>query len=130
MEKPNIVLRIFRKHDQRHKKAFTCSYPNCPKSGQGQGFGTINDLNRHIRSKHQEAEADGRPSQVFSCHFPECQEKVRKFTRPDNYGVHLNRCHGMNKVDIKGIIQRLVQCEQYQVAQLTSGLKEKEPVSA
>ncbi|KFY13413.1 hypothetical protein V492_03297 [Pseudogymnoascus sp. VKM F-4246] len=95
-----------RKHDQRHKKPFICSYPNCLGSGKGLGFGTINDLERHIKSKHREGEVFGRPVQLFSCHFRECQEKDRKFTRSDNYGVHLQRCHGMKKDMIRGLIQR------------------------
>ncbi|ELR04044.1 hypothetical protein VC83_06124 [Pseudogymnoascus destructans] len=97
---------VLRKHDLRHKKPFICSYPDCPGSGHGQGFGTVNDLDRHIRSKHPEGKVSGRPIQLFSCHFSECQEKGRKFTRSDNFGVHLDRCHGMEKDEIKGIIQR------------------------
>ncbi|KFZ18833.1 hypothetical protein V501_00998 [Pseudogymnoascus sp. VKM F-4519 (FW-2642)] len=98
---------VLRKHYLRHKKPFICPYPDCPGSGHGQGFGTVNDLDRHIRSKHPEGEVSGRrPIQVFSCHFSECQEKGRKFTRSDNFGVHLNRCHGLNGDEVKGIIRR------------------------
>ncbi|KFY49018.1 hypothetical protein V495_00831 [Pseudogymnoascus sp. VKM F-4514 (FW-929)] len=89
-----------RKHDQRHRKPYICQYPNCPGSGQGQGFGTVNDLDRHIRSKHREQD-------VLFCHFSECQEKGRKFTRSDNFGVHLTRCHGIEKDEVKEIIQRI-----------------------
>ncbi|KFX94293.1 hypothetical protein O988_06384 [Pseudogymnoascus sp. VKM F-3808] len=88
-----------RKHDQRHRKPYICDYPNCPGSGQGQGFGTVNDLDRHIRSKHRERD-------VLFCHFSGCQEKGRKFTRSDNFGVHLTRCHGIEKDEVKEIIQR------------------------
>ncbi|OBT71389.1 hypothetical protein VF21_09488 [Pseudogymnoascus sp. 05NY08] len=104
---------VLRKHYQRHKKPFICPHPGCPGSGRGQGFGTTNDLDRHIRSKHPEGEVSGRPIQVFSCHFSECQEKGRKFTRSDNFGVHLDRCHGMNKDEIRGIIRR--KKEQYRL---------------
>ncbi|KFY21647.1 hypothetical protein V493_07240 [Pseudogymnoascus sp. VKM F-4281 (FW-2241)] len=95
-----------RKHDQRHRKPFICPHIGCLGSGNGQGFGTINDLERHIGSKHRKGEVFGRPNQVFSCHFSECRDRGRTFTRSDNFGVHLNRCHGMNKDEIKGIIQR------------------------
>ncbi|KFY02671.1 hypothetical protein O988_01997 [Pseudogymnoascus sp. VKM F-3808] len=43
-----------RKHNERHKKPYICQYPNRLGNGQGQGFGTMNDLNRHARSKHLE----------------------------------------------------------------------------
>ncbi|KFZ11123.1 hypothetical protein V502_07746 [Pseudogymnoascus sp. VKM F-4520 (FW-2644)] len=114
-----------RKHDQRHKKPFICSYSGCPGSGQGQGFGTANDLDRHIRSKHREGEVYGRPSQLFSCHFSECQEKGREFTRSDNFGVHLDRCHGMKRDEIKGIIRR--KKEQYRLGGPSDRPQERGP---
>ncbi|OBT69220.1 hypothetical protein VE03_01842 [Pseudogymnoascus sp. 23342-1-I1] len=114
-----------RKHDQRHRKPFICPHSGCPGSGHGQGFGTANDLDRHIRSKHGDGEAYGRPCQMFSCHFSECQDKGRKFTRSDNYGVHLNKCHGMKKDEIKGIIQR--KKEQYRLGAPSHIPQERSP---
>ncbi|KFY87681.1 hypothetical protein V498_07058 [Pseudogymnoascus sp. VKM F-4517 (FW-2822)] len=114
-----------RKHDQRHRKPFKCPHPGCPGSGNGQGFGTVNDLDRHTRSKHGDGEVYGLPCQVFSCHFRECQEKGRKFTRSDNYGVHLNKCHGMKKDDIKRIIQR--KKEQYRLGDPSQRPQERSP---
>lgn len=101
IEKLKVVLNVSRKHYQRHRTPHVCPYPNCPGRGHGLGFSTVRDLDRHIRSKHQE-------QGVLFCHFGECQEKGKKFTRSDNFRVHLNRCHGIGKDEIEGIIQRSV----------------------
>jgi hypothetical protein len=101
VEKLEVVLNVSRKHYQRHRRPHFCQYSGCPRSRHGLGFSTDRDLDQHIRSKHQQ-------QGVLFCHFSECQEKGRKFIRSDNFGVHLNRVHGIGKDEIKEIIQRSV----------------------
>ncbi|KFX99399.1 hypothetical protein V490_01813 [Pseudogymnoascus sp. VKM F-3557] len=98
----NKVVRTqsaLRKHFERHSRPHVCPYSNCLGSGAGRGFGTVNELDRHIRSKHQKQD-------VLLCHFSACKEKGRKFTRSDNFRVHLNRYHGIGKDEAKEIVQR------------------------
>lgn len=44
---------MYRKHVLRHEKPFLCDVDGCPKSKNGEGFTTPNDLDRHRRTKHK-----------------------------------------------------------------------------
>ena len=72
---------------RRHKKAFRCSEPGCPRKD---GFGTQNDLDRHINCKHK-TKANG---MVFKCFGRNCTRKGQLFPRKDNFKQHLSRTHG------------------------------------
>ncbi|KAI1439223.1 hypothetical protein GGR50DRAFT_690571 [Xylaria sp. CBS 124048] len=76
-----------RKHDQRHKKPFKCLIAGCTRK---QGFGTENDLIRHKRSVHPEADT---PGKRYACSMGSCEHKFKTWPRADNFKSHLQRMH-------------------------------------
>ncbi|KAJ6258706.1 hypothetical protein Dda_6756 [Drechslerella dactyloides] len=55
---------------------------------EGNGFTTLNDLERHGRSKH------GDDGQYIECRHPYCPDIGKRFPRRDNFIDHFWRVHG------------------------------------
>lgn len=85
---PWLQILILLSRRNRPEKRYLCDYPNCPRSVEGQGFTTLNDLERHGRSIHNEA------GQYIICHEPGCPEREKYFPRRDNFIDHWWRVHG------------------------------------
>ncbi|KAK1983271.1 hypothetical protein LZ30DRAFT_11054 [Colletotrichum cereale] len=75
------------KHDQRHRKAYICDVSGCTRK---EGFGTLNDLDRHKGSVHP---AIFNVGPRFRCHVGSCQTKDKIWPRADNFRQHLRRVH-------------------------------------
>ncbi|PSR85905.1 hypothetical protein BD289DRAFT_248150 [Coniella lustricola] len=76
-----------KKHWQRHKKPFRCPITDCSRS---LGFSTSNDLHRHVRSRHPDAD----PKAVFyRCPVRNCRSEDKRWPRADNFKQHLKRVH-------------------------------------
>lgn len=75
------------KHKQRHEKPFVCPEPNCTRKV---GFGTQNDLARHLQSVHS---ADGIK---YRCTLGTCRNKEKNWPRADNFKSHLKRVHNIH----------------------------------
>ncbi|KAL2148697.1 hypothetical protein VTH82DRAFT_1844 [Thermothelomyces myriococcoides] len=78
-----------KKHEARHNKPWKCSYPNCQK-----GFGTKNDLDRHMKGVHKHYTSD---TTVYRCTLDQCKDKEKDWSRLDNFRQHLKRAHGLEK---------------------------------
>ncbi|KAF6833898.1 C2H2 type zinc finger domain protein [Colletotrichum musicola] len=76
------------KSELKHRKAFKCEVPGCTRKD---GFGTLNDLERHRTSVHRELFGGG---QKFSCNIDQCAAKEKMWPRADNFRQHLKRVHG------------------------------------
>ncbi|TAQ90353.1 hypothetical protein B7494_g1332 [Chlorociboria aeruginascens] len=76
-----------RKHILRHNKPFICKISGCSRT---EGFGTTNDLERHIKSKHALTPL---PEKRFRCLVPGCKSKDKSWPRLDNFRSHLKRVH-------------------------------------
>ncbi|OLN85866.1 Zinc finger protein GLI1, partial [Colletotrichum chlorophyti] len=75
------------KHNQRHRKAHICDVPGCNRK---EGFGTMNDLDRHRSSVHPEVFSGGLR---YRCHLGQCITKKKIWPRADNFRQHLKRVH-------------------------------------
>jgi len=75
------------KHNQRHRKAYICNVSGCTRK---EGFGTLNDLDRHKGSVHPDVFNAG---PRFRCHIGSCQTKDKIWPRADNFRQHLKRMH-------------------------------------
>ncbi|KAK2003183.1 hypothetical protein LX36DRAFT_724995 [Colletotrichum falcatum] len=75
------------KHNQRHRKAYICDVAGCTRK---EGFGTLNDLDRHKGSVHPDVCNVG---PRFRCHVGSCQTKDKIWPRADNFRQHLKRVH-------------------------------------
>ncbi|TKW49021.1 hypothetical protein CTA1_111 [Colletotrichum tanaceti] len=75
------------KHHQRHLKAHKCDVPGCART---EGFGTLNDLDRHKGSVHPGV-FNGGPR--YRCIIGPCQTKDKIWPRADNFRQHLKRVH-------------------------------------
>ncbi|KAK2065193.1 hypothetical protein LY76DRAFT_600386 [Colletotrichum caudatum] len=75
------------KHNQRHLKAFRCNVSGCTRK---EGFGTLNDLDRHKGSVHPDVCNVG---PRFRCHLGPCHTKDKIWPRADNFRQHLKRVH-------------------------------------
>jgi len=89
-----------KKHMYRHEKPFKCDFPSC---GRSTGFSTVNDLERHKRSKH--------PSSVTSktqyrCVATPCKSKDKLWPRLDNFRSHLKRMHSIDGDIADGYVER------------------------
>ncbi|KAK6538323.1 hypothetical protein TWF694_011202 [Orbilia ellipsospora] len=73
---------------QRPEKKYLCKVEDCSRSVPGNGFTTLNDLERHGRSKHND---DG---QYIECRHPQCPDRGKRFPRRDNFIDHYWRVHG------------------------------------
>ncbi|KAK6338007.1 hypothetical protein TWF696_001478 [Orbilia brochopaga] len=81
----------------RPEKKYLCSIEGCNRSQPGNGFTTLNDLERHGRSKH------GDDGQYIECRHPYCPDIGKRFPRRDNFIDHYWRVHGntRSKEEIK-----------------------------
>ena len=84
------MLRIYRKHELRHTKPFTCQVEKCPRA---EGFSTSNDLDRHTRSRHPETLRDNPSARSYKCFVSGCKSKDKTWPRLDNFRSHLKRVH-------------------------------------
>ncbi|KAK1593228.1 uncharacterized protein LY79DRAFT_686158 [Colletotrichum navitas] len=75
------------KHNQRHRKAYICNVSGCTRK---EGFGTLNDLDRHKGSVHPDVFNAG---PRYRCHIGSCQTKDKIWPRADNFRQHLKRVH-------------------------------------
>ncbi|KAF2196984.1 hypothetical protein GQ43DRAFT_475846 [Delitschia confertaspora ATCC 74209] len=76
-----------KKHTFKHDKPYKCGLPNCPRDGQG--FTTVNDLNRHKKSVH----GIGALEKSFQCASENCRSKDKVWPRLDNFKQHIQRMH-------------------------------------
>ncbi|KAK6513657.1 hypothetical protein TWF506_008096 [Arthrobotrys conoides] len=72
----------------RPEKKYCCSIEECERSKPGCGFTTLNDLERHGRSKH------GEDGQYIECRHERCPDRGKRFPRRDNFVDHYWRVHG------------------------------------
>ncbi|KAL8392058.1 hypothetical protein RB595_002312 [Gaeumannomyces hyphopodioides] len=76
-----------KKHMARHTRPHRCNVANCTRT---KGFGTANDLARHIRSRHPEIDAQGH---FYKCNLGPCANGRKRWPRADNFRQHLLRKH-------------------------------------
>jgi hypothetical protein len=74
----------------KHHKFFLCDFPGCKRSAQG--FGTINDLERHKKSVHGMRPTHG-STKSWVCASEDCQGKNKRWPRYDNFKQHVVRLH-------------------------------------
>lgn len=84
---------VSRKHRQRHTKPYHCRARDCSRS---EGFGTPNDVDRHMRSCHPELSSNGK---CYRCTVANCRNKDKKWPRADNFRQHLKRVHNIQPED-------------------------------
>ncbi len=105
---PVLVVQVltrlgFSKHEARHTKPYRCTEAGCTRKD---GFRTVNDLDRHTRSRHPRVNVSGHRSK---CHRDKCLNKSKLWPRADNFRQHLKRIHGLDGVsedDIEAYIYR------------------------
>ncbi|KAN0086814.1 hypothetical protein V8E54_000502 [Elaphomyces granulatus] len=85
-----------RKHEARHKKQFKCDEPNCTRKD---GFGTINDLERHKKCVHHKVPDRG-PKKKYMCFGENCPRENKLWPRLDNFRQHLIRIHSTEDQDL------------------------------
>ncbi|KKA18393.1 hypothetical protein T310_7656 [Rasamsonia emersonii CBS 393.64] len=78
-----------KKHEARHTKQWICDEPNCTRK---EGFGTINDLERHKKCVHGKIPGRG-PKKMYMCFGRNCRRSSKKWPRYDNFRQHLRRAH-------------------------------------
>lgn len=84
----NVVAdRSCRKHILRHDKPYLCDQPRCKRNGQG--FTTVNDLDRHKKSVHR----IGLLNKSYQCASETCKNKEKIWPRLDNFKQHVERMH-------------------------------------
>ncbi|KAH7026145.1 uncharacterized protein B0I36DRAFT_352048 [Microdochium trichocladiopsis] len=76
-----------RKHHTRHTKPHRCYVTGCKRK---EGFGTANDLERHVRSCHPEQPSTG---YKYVCTLEKCTERHKLWPRADNFRAHIKRVH-------------------------------------
>lgn len=89
-----------RKHLARHLKEHVCMVPNC---SRGNGFATINDLERHQKTRHNMQPAHGK-SINYKCFGDSCPKHEKVWPRLDNFKQHLARMH--TNEDTEMLVQR------------------------
>ncbi|KKZ67862.1 hypothetical protein EMCG_06391 [[Emmonsia] crescens] len=89
-----------KKHMIRHKKGFHCKETGCSRK---EGFGTINDLERHQSSVHKIEQKHGNIKKC-KCFAKNCTKKDKIWPRFDNFKQHLKRMH--KDEDTEELIQR------------------------
>jgi hypothetical protein len=82
--------KFYRKHELRHTKPFICQIAGCYRT---EGFSTVNDLDRHTKSKHPSALQGLQPTKRYRCHVQGCKSKEKLWPRLDNFRSHLKRVH-------------------------------------
>ncbi|KAI0182910.1 hypothetical protein EV127DRAFT_40829 [Xylaria flabelliformis] len=93
-----------KKHDQRHKKPFKCDVSDCNR--RIEGFSTTNDLDRHKRSVHPEAQTLGNR---YMCQIGTCKSKAKVWPRADNFKAHLKRVHAKESISEEELEACIVQ---------------------
>lgn len=93
-----IRISELKKHRKRHTKPFRCEVEGC--IGE-KGFGSRNDLERHMRSFHPTL---GESSTLglklhYSCTLGLCKNKPKVWPRKDHFRQHLKRVHKLD-VDV------------------------------
>ncbi|OJD11195.1 hypothetical protein ACJ73_09592 [Blastomyces percursus] len=78
-----------RKHMKRRQRSFHCAEPGCPRE---EGYGTINDLERHQKSRHGIKPTHG-SIREYKCFGTNCATKDKIWPRKDNFKQHLRRVH-------------------------------------
>ncbi|KAL1965978.1 hypothetical protein VTN77DRAFT_4918 [Rasamsonia byssochlamydoides] len=84
-----------KKHEARHKREWKCDEPHCTRK---EGFGTINDLERHKKCVHRKIPDRG-PKKVYMCFGKNCRRSSKKWPRLDNFRQHLQRVHPKENAD-------------------------------
>ncbi len=87
---PTIDRRDDRKHLNKHRKPFKCVISDC--SRVGEGFSTLNDLERHKKSIHNIQPTHG-SIRSFKCASDGCKGKTKVWPRRDNFKQHVTRVH-------------------------------------
>lgn len=72
----------------KHEKNFVCGELGCKRDGQG--FSTINDLDRHKKSVHKIGVTK---SKSYKCAASTCTNKDKIWPRLDNFKQHIERMH-------------------------------------
>lgn len=90
-----------RKHMLKHDKPNRCDIPGCSRVD---GFSTINDLQRHKKSKH--GIGIDTITTSFKCASPSCKNQAKIWPRRDNFKQHILRMH--KNEDVKALISRHV----------------------
>jgi len=86
-------------------RPYLCDVPSCPRFVPGEGFTTLNDLERHSRSVH------GGSGQYIECREPGCPEAGKYFPRRDNFVDHWKRLHG-GEMDSEEAKAKATKCAQ------------------
>jgi hypothetical protein len=81
-----------------HNKPHKCDIAGCTRTD---GFGTVNDLNRHKACVHG---IRLRVTRSFKCAAPGCKTADKVWPRLDNFKQHLERMH--KGVDVNGMIEQ------------------------
>lgn len=76
-----------KKHVKRHTKPHICEIDGCKRT---EGFGTANDLDRHVRSCHPE---QSKAHFIYLCPVDKCTQKSKEWPRADNFRAHIKRVH-------------------------------------
>jgi hypothetical protein len=82
-------------HDKPHK----CDVAGCTRTD---GFGTINDLNRHKKSVHKIGLCE--VTRSFRCAAPGCKTAEKLWPRFDNFKQHIGRMH--KEADAEELIKK------------------------
>lgn len=78
----------YKKHMIRHDPQFYCRENKCNRT---EGFGTKNDLDRHLKAVHNIL----KPGDIwYKCLFPGCAKGEKLWPRQDNFKAHIFRMHG------------------------------------
>ena len=81
---------LCRKHFLKHEKSHKCDLPNCARGDRG--FGTVNDLERHKKSKHGIKPRHG-ATKSYRCASKRCKMSYKLWPRLDNFKQHVKRVH-------------------------------------
>ncbi|KAK2799011.1 hypothetical protein FQN50_008638 [Emmonsiellopsis sp. PD_5] len=110
-----------KKHMLRHEKKFLCREPGCNRT---QGFGTINDLERHQKCVHGIEPKHGSNKQ-YKCFAEGCPKAEKDWPRLDNFKQHLIRMHP--DVNQDELLKRNRSNEWYESTKQTSTNNLREP---
>ena len=77
----------YKKDQNRHKRPHKCTINGCPRKD---GFSTVNDLNRHLKSRHS-VPVPG--SKDYKCLVSGCSKPDKIWPRLDNFRQHAVRMH-------------------------------------
>ena len=77
-------------HNLRHRNPLMCDSLGCSRI---EGFGSINDLDRHVNSKHPK-DSPVVQQKRYRCPVQGCKSHEKSWPRVDNFRSHLKRVHG------------------------------------